>query len=263
MNDLHNKVEIGVQPEMPYAIEEALNRLRINVSFLGGDIRKIMVVSSEPNEGKSFIAMNLWRQLASAGEKSILVDADLRKSVMVETYDIHSEDGIKLYGLSDFLAGTRNLDRCIYSTDLPYGDILPNISNIINPSLMLESSRFAEMLDTLGKAYRYVILDVPPLGIVSDGEFIGNLCDGAILDIRCGVTPRQVVRSSRQQLERANCPLLGVVLNRASGSKNGYYHKYYGRYYGSYYGDGAYASKDAKKAGSHRSHHSEESSKRR
>ena len=80
---MSTKVIIKNNPQMPYLIEEALNRLRINISFLGSDIRKIMVISSEPNEGKSFLAMHLWQQMASAGEKAILVDADMRKSVML------------------------------------------------------------------------------------------------------------------------------------------------------------------------------------
>ena len=90
---MNTKAIIGVDPKLPYAIEEAINRLRINVSFFGTDIRKIMIVSSEPNEGKSFIAMSLWKQMALAGEKTIFVDCDMRKSVLVEQYQIEREDG--------------------------------------------------------------------------------------------------------------------------------------------------------------------------
>ena len=90
---MNTRAVIGVDPELPYAVEEAINRLRINVSFFGSEIRKIMVVSSEPNEGKSFITMSLWKQMAAAGERSILIDADMRKSVMVGTYQIAREDG--------------------------------------------------------------------------------------------------------------------------------------------------------------------------
>jgi Mrp family chromosome partitioning ATPase len=64
------RVKIENMPELPYAVEEALNRLRINTNFLGNEIKKIMVVSSEPNEGKSFVAMHLWRQLAMTGRGS-------------------------------------------------------------------------------------------------------------------------------------------------------------------------------------------------
>ena len=230
---MNTKAVIEVIPELPYSIEEAMNRLRINVNFLGSDIRKIMVVSSEPNEGKSFIAMYLWRQMASAGEKSILVDVDLRKSVMVDTYRISREDGKELWGTTHYLSDNKALEDCILTTYLENGDLLPNVNNVVNPSMLLESSRFAGLLDILGQHYRYVFLDVPPMGLVSDAELIGNLCDGALLVVRAGMTSRSIIRNSIAQLERAGCPLLRVILNRA-GAGGGKYGKYYGKY-GKYY----------------------------
>ena len=230
---MNTKAVIEVIPELPYSIEEAMNRLRINVNFLGSDIRKIMVVSSEPNEGKSFIAMYLWRQMASAGEKSMLVDVDLRKSVMVDTYRISREDGKELWGTTHYLSDNKALEDCILTTYLENGDLLPNVNNVVNPSMLLESSRFAGLLDILGQHYRYVFLDVPPMGLVSDAELIGNLCDGALLVVRAGMTSRSIIRNSIAQLERAGCPLLGVILNRA-GAGGGKYGKYYGKY-GKYY----------------------------
>ena len=226
---MNTKAIIGVDPKLPYAIEEAINRLRINVSFFGTDIRKIMIVSSEPNEGKSFIAMSLWKQMALAGEKTIFVDCDMRKSVLVEQYQIEREDGKDLWGLSHYL---------------PDGDLLPNANNIVNPSMLLESRRFSELLDILAERYRYVFMDVPPLGLVSDAERIGHFCDGAILTVRSGETPRSIIRSSISQLERAGCPILGIALNRVGASSGKYYGGYYGRHYGSkYYTDKYYTSK--------------------
>ena len=238
---MNTKAVIGVNPQMPYSIEEAINRLRINVSFFGTDIRKIMIISSEPNEGKSFIAMSLWRQMALAGERSILVDADMRKSVMVENYQISREDGKELWGLTHYLSDNKKLEDCILTTDIECGDLLPNVNNIINPSMLLESSRFSELLDKLAQEYRYVFLDVPPLGLVSDAERIGNLCDGAILTVRSGVTPKSIIHSSIAQLERAGCPLLGIALNRANAGGGKYGSKYYGHYGSKYYSDKYYA----------------------
>ena len=240
---MNTKGIIEVKPELPYSVEEAVNRLRINVSFLGTDVRKIMVVSSEPNEGKSFVAMNLWRQMALAGEKSILIDADMRKSVMIEQYGIRREDGKEVWGLSHYLSDNKKLVDCILSTDLENGDLLPNANNIVNPSMLLDSKRFAELLDQLQQEYRYVFLDVPPLGLVSDGERIGHLCDGAILVVRSGVTSKSIVRESVNQLQRAGCPLMGIVLNRAGAGGGKYYHKYYGKYYGKYYSSKYYTDK--------------------
>jgi Mrp family chromosome partitioning ATPase len=99
----------------------------------------------------------------------------------------------------------------------------------------LENSRYEELLNAMAQQYRYVFVDAPPLGLVSDAERIGNICDGVILCVRGGATSKAAVRASIQQLERAGCPLLGIVLNRVSDSKGGYYHKYYGKKYGEGY----------------------------
>ena len=236
------KIHIDNMPELPYAMEEAINRLRINISFLGTDVRKIMVISTLPNEGKSFVAMQLWHQIAQAGTPTILLDGDMRKSVMADKYEIVSEDKKELRGISHYLSSDDSIKDAVYKTQWENGDILPNIDNVVNPSMLLESERFEEMLHYMEKRYRYVFIDSPPLSLVSDGERIGNLCDGAILVVRGGVTSKHLVKNSIRQLERANCPLLGIVLNRVEGSKSGYYYKRYcGRYYGSkYYSDTYY-----------------------
>ena len=238
-----NKITFGLMPQIPYAIEEAVNRLRINISFLGSDVRKIMVVSSEPNEGKSFVTMNVWTQMARAGEHAVLVDADMRNSTICKTYDLTRDDGEELKGLSHYLSGSADFRDVIFHTHMPAGDIMPNVENTINPSMLLETEKFNTLLDSLAEHYRYVFVDAPPLGLVSDAERIGNICDGAILCVRSGVTPKGIVRESVRQLERAGCPLLGIVLNRVADSKGGYYSGRYGRYgkyggkYGKYYSE--------------------------
>ena len=239
-----NKIEFGFDPVLPYSIEEAVNRLRINISFLGSDVRRIMIVSSEPNEGKSFIALNLWNQMAEAGEKALLLDADMRNSTLVAKYDLKRTDGKEIKGTSHYLAGNAELGEVLAHTKYSNGDIMPNSENIINPSMLLETEVFGKLLDDLAEKYRYVFVDAPPLGLVSDAERIGNMCDGAILCVRSGETPKGVVKESARQLERAGCPLLGIVLNRVNENKGGYgkYGKYgrYGHYghYGHYYGTG-------------------------
>ncbi len=236
---MSQNIVIENMPELPYAMEEALNRLRINISFLGKKVRKIMVVSTLPNEGKSFVTLQLWNQMAKAGTSSILLDADLRKSVMVDKYQIKLEgsDDEKLKGTSHVLSEDIALEDAIYHTPYECGDILPNIDNVVNPSMLLENDRFKELLNEMADKYRYVFVDSPPLELVSDGEMIGSLCDGAILVVRGGSTSKGMVKNSIRQLERAGCPLLGIVLNRVEGAKGGYYYKKYG---GSYYGSKYY-----------------------
>ena len=223
-----NKIKMDSIQELPYAVEESINRLRINVSFLGNEIKKIMVVSTLPNEGKSFVTMQMWKQMANAGIKSVLVDADMRNSVLVKKNDMERQDGKEMKGLANYLAEDFSLDEVTYESPFENGDIIPNVENIINPSMLLESDKFGNMLNELSKDYRYVFVDAPPLGLVSDAEKIGSMCDGAILVIRSGETTRAEVKNSIKQLERSGCKILGVVLNRATDLKNKYSkQKYY------------------------------------
>ena len=223
-----NKIKMDSIQEIPYAVEEAINRLRINVSFLGNEIKKIMVVSTMPNEGKSFVTMQIWKQMANAGIKSVLVDADMRNSVLVKKNDMERQDGKEMKGLANYLAEDFSLDEVTYESPFENGDIIPNVENIINPSMLLEGDKFGNMLNELSKDYRYVFVDAPPLGLVSDAEKIGSMCDGAILVIRSGETTRAEVKNSIKQIERSGCKILGVVLNRATDLKNKYSkQKYY------------------------------------
>ena len=214
-----NKIKMDSIQELPYAVEESINRLRINVSFLGNEIKKIMVVSTLPNEGKSFVTMQMWKQMANAGIKSVLVDADMRNSVLVKKNDMERQDGKEMKGLVNYLAEDFSLDEVIYESPFENGYIIPNVENIINPSMLLESDKFGNMLNQLAEDYRYVFVDAPPLGLVSDAEKIGSMCDGAILVIRSGETSKSEVKSSIKQLERSGCKILGVVLNRATDAK--------------------------------------------
>lgn len=228
--------------ELPYAMEEALNRLRINIGFCGSDVRTIMVISTFPNEGKSFIASQLWRQMAEAGMDTVLIDMDMRKSALAKQYGMSKEERDSLIGTASYLAGSMPIEDALVHTQLEHGDVMLNTQNVVNPSMLLESDRFTDMLSYLKEKYRYVFLDSPPLDLVSDGERIGNHCDGAILVCRAHETPVKAIKASIGQLERAGCPVLGYVLNRVSSSKGDYYTKRYGRYYGRYggYGYGYY-----------------------
>jgi capsular exopolysaccharide synthesis family protein len=242
-------LKIQQTAELPYALEEAMNRLRINVGFCGKQYKKIMVISSDANEGKSFVAYHLWRTFAGTGSSSLLLDADMRNSVIEKQLDMSQLEGEKI-GLSDYLSKTIPLDDVLYSTNIENGVLLPNFTNIINPSLLLEGERFEGMFQELGERFEYVFVDCPPLNLVSDGERIAAMCDGAVFVVRANSTSGAQIKNSLAHLEMAGCPMLGVVLNRAYGKKSGYYSKYgkYGHYgkYGEYGGYGAYGKKAEK-----------------
>ena len=226
------QIDMNIQA-LPYAVEEAMNRLRVNIKFCGKNTKKILVISSVPNEGKSTVSVHLWMMLAEAGFPSVLVDLDLRKSVLKDRLQFKGEGEIQ--GLDYYLSGLSEYQNVVYETNISNGYIVP-VSNLLeNPSALLEDPRMEELLDRLSEDYRYVIIDSPPLDSVSDGALIASFCDGAILVVRSGMTSRRLVKQSLQQLERVGCRLLGTVLNRVE-TKSRAYQKYYGKY-GSYYSD--------------------------
>lgn len=218
-------------PELPYLVDEALNRLRINVKFCGKNTKKILIVSSVPNEGKSFVSVHLWKMLADAGFRSVLIDTDLRKSVLKDRHNFQCEEEVK--GVDYYLSGLAEYSDIIYQTNVPNGDIVPCTNLLENPSVLLEDPRFRELFDRLSEEYRYVIVDAPPLVNVADGALVATMCDGAILVVNSGETSKTLIRQSLSQLQRSGCKLLGMVLNKAEVANRAYY-KYYGKY-GKYY----------------------------
>lgn len=236
-------------PDLSYAAEEALNRLRVNVKFSGKSTKKLLITSSVPNEGKSHIAIYLWKMLAEAGFRTVFVDGDLRKSVLKDEMDYTCEDE-DLKGLAYYLSGMGEYDEVVHQTNIENADIIPCTNLLQNPSPLLEDPRLEELLNQLAENYDYVIIDSPPLVSVSDGALFAALCDGAILVVRCAETPRGLVRQSINQLARTRCRLLGMVLNgvetnkRAYGKYYGYGGYYYSRYYSYYYGGDYYGGSD-------------------
>jgi len=229
-------LEISNLEQIPYEIDEAINRLHVNLAFCGTEYKKIMITSSVPDEGKSLISMHLWKKLASAGKKVVYVDADLRKSVIRSRYRMKS-DSQDPVGPSHYLSGQAELEDVVYKTSFENAYMVPVVRNMQNPALLLHSERFNQILDTLADNFDYVIIDTPPLESVADGELISAQCDGVLLVVRSGSTRKALISSSIKQLERSKCKLLGVVLNRAEVGKGQYYYyksKEYG-YYKNYY----------------------------
>lgn len=224
MKELH----ICNMPELPFELSEALNQLRVNLGFCGDQVKTVMVTSSVPGEGKSFVTMQLWKQIAQVGTPTLLIDCDLRNSELRSKYGISCNE--KLLGNAHYLAGRAELEEVLYRTNIPNGYILPVASSVANPTILLEGERFARMIETCEKMFGSILIDTPPVGSVADALNIATHCDGTVLVVRSGFTPRKMVDNSVQLLKRTETPLLGIVLNRAdmNSKSNLYYHRYYG-----------------------------------
>ena len=216
---------------LPYGPEEALNRLRVNFNFCGDQFKKIVITSSMPNEGKSAISANLWRLLAETGKRVVMIDADLRKSILRSRYMITldgDEKTSEVPGLAYYLSGQSAKEDVVYATNIRNAYVVPVFHTIANPAILFQGTRFKELLDWLAESFDYVLVDTPPLSSVADADLIASQCDGALLVVRGSFTPRALVADSLKQLERANCRLMGVVLNRVSADyyRYGKYSKY-------------------------------------
>ena len=218
--------------EMDFRTREAYKTLRANLEFAGDDVKVIAVTSCTPNEGKSSISMNLAKAIAEGGKKVILIDADLRKSVLVGRY----KTGAVKFGLTHYLSGQKKFNEVYCATNIQNlyvafsGPVPPN------PSELLGGKYFNNMVVKLREHFDYVIIDTPPLGSVIDSAIVSKQCDGCVIVIASNEISYKFAQKVKEQLEVAECRILGCVLNKVNLTQKGYYGKYYGKYYGRYYG---------------------------
>ena len=218
-----------------YNYEEAVKTLRTNIQFCGSNLKTIMFTSSLPDEGKSETTFAVAASFGSIGKKVLLIDGDIRKSVMIKRHEIQG----KLCGLSQYLSGQKTADEICYETDVENLSIILAGPYSPNPSELLEDPLFKELLDTARSKYDYIIIDTPPMAKLIDGAIVGSLCDGAVIVIESGAISCHLVQKVKSQLEKSGCRILGAVLNRVGTNyDSGYYKKYYGKYYGKYYVSG-------------------------
>ena len=204
------KVTMNLPEVKDYRLTEGLNQLKTNLAFCGKDIKVITITSSVQNEGKSSVAFDLSKTMAEGGKKILMVDADLRKSVLAAKYHIQGIDK----GLSHYLTGQAEIEDIIYETETEgfYLSVAGPLSP--DPTSLLDSDQFQKFIDKVREDYDYVIIDAPPLGVVIDAAIIGKYCDGAVLVIEQGVIKRKVVQDVIKQLKRGKVRILGAVLNK-------------------------------------------------
>ncbi|MCI9665219.1 MAG: CpsD/CapB family tyrosine-protein kinase [Lachnospiraceae bacterium] len=219
-----------------YNYREAIKTLRTNIQFCGSNIRVVMLTSSLPDEGKSSISISLAESLAQIGNKTILIDADIRKSVMFTRFQRAGHE--EMYGLSQYLSGQKLLRDVIYETNVRDLSLIFAGPYSPNPTELLEENLFSIMFEVLRASYDYIIIDTPPMAEIIDGAIIAKHCDGAVMVIESGAISYHLEQKVKKQLETAGCRVLGAVLNKVDKEKFGKYGKYgyYGKYgkYGKY-----------------------------
>jgi capsular exopolysaccharide synthesis family protein len=226
-------IKLKFESTNDYFTREAFKVLRTNIQFCGIDVKVIAVTSCESHEGKTTVCAELSRAIAESGKKVLLIDADMRKSVMIARYS--EEKGV--VGLSQYLSGMVNKEDVIYTAEGEGFDIIFAGKFPPNPVELLGSTRFKKLIEESKADYDYVIIDAPPLGMVIDGAVIASNCDSAIIVVSIDMVRYSYVLNVKSQLEKSGCHILGVILNHVQ-KKNGTYYK---RYYQKYQGYGYYS----------------------
>jgi capsular exopolysaccharide synthesis family protein len=239
------KVKSGVHLERIFledpqtSFAEAIRTIRSGVMLSSIDSPKkiVLVTSSVPEEGKTTVASNLAFALGQV-KKTLLIDADMRRPKIGR---ILGGANANLTGLSQLVTGEAPLERCVYPVAqgsqlsvLPAGRIPPN------PLELLASHRFTEAIERLAAAYDVIVIDSPPVQLVSDALVLSNLATDVVYVVKADDTPYPLARLGIRRLRRVNAPILGVVLNlldavkadRYYGEYSGYGRRYYNRKYG-------------------------------
>jgi capsular exopolysaccharide synthesis family protein len=217
-------------------MSEAFRALRTSLLLSRADHppQVILVTSALPREGKTTAAANLAVTLAQLGDKTIVVDADLRKPGIERLLNM---TGGNYAGLSSYLAGASSLEL----VTVPHPTI-PNLAAIPtgplppNPADLLASHKLAEAIAELRTKYKFVVIDSPPVMAATDAVILSVQTDGVLLVVRSGETPKEAFTRTRDLLVSVKCNILGVVLNAVNASSPDYYYSY--RYYPYSYGYG-------------------------
>lgn len=230
------KIELKLPGMDDFFTQEAYNVLRTNLQFCGQDVKVIGITSCHENEGKTTVVLHLARSLAELGKRILVIDADMRKSVMAGR-NTSVENAV---GLSEMLTGMKKLKECIYATQYPSLQLMFAGKYPPNPVELLNGKYFTALINETRKVYDYVIVDAPPLGSVIDAAVIAQNCDGTILVIGDGNVHYREAQEVKIQLEKSGKKILGVVRNNTKKRNSSYYKKdkyyKYGSKYGGKYG---------------------------
>jgi len=209
---------------------EAYRVLRTNLHYANPDapLRRLLVTSTAPGEGKSTTLANLAVTLAQTERSVLVVDADLRRPVIHQIFHQRMTPG-----LTSYLAGDALLEAVIVKTATPNLSAVPSGPTPPNPAELLSSRRMREFLEHVSDRFDLVLLDSPPVLAVTDASALASMTDGVVFVIGAGKVPYSAVRRAKSQIEAAQGRILGAVVNQFEArASDGYSKAYYQRYYG-------------------------------
>ena len=203
--------------------QEAFKALRTNLQFCGKDIHTVMITSCHENEGKTIITLQLAKSLSELNKRVLVIDADMRKSVMAGRNTSAKHPA----GLSEVLTGLVTAEESLYRTQYENLSIMFAGQYPPNPVELLGGPYFERLLEEMKEVYDYILIDVPPLGSVIDAAVVAAKCDGTILVISDNQVRRRQAIEVVDQLKKSGSKILGVVRNNIKKKGSGRYKKYY------------------------------------
>ena len=221
-------IELRLNDSDNYFVREAYRVLRTNILFCGPDIKTIVITSANMNEGKTTVSLHLAASLAELGKRVLIMDTDMRKSVMAG----RESNAKNVMGLSELLTEQCSMTSVIYPTQVENLSVMFAGQYPPNPAELLSATRFSRLMEVVREIYDYVIIDTPPLGMVVDAAIVAAKCDGAAI-LLGGAAHAPQVQEVADMLKKSGCSLLGVIFNQTTKTKSAYY-KSQGKYYGKY-----------------------------
>lgn len=231
----------ALNPFSPAA--EQYRKIRTNIEFSSADkkINSLVVTSSGPSEGKTTTAANLAIVFANAGNRVVLVDADLRRPNVALSFRVPNVDGLSNYlAEKNSIGGSFLSEKDLETAYLTQGDtqlgsrlIVTSVENLYlmpsgpippNPSELLNSRRMQDLVNILSESFDLVIFDMPPVVMVTDAQILSSYVDGTILVVRERVSKKQAVLEAKKLLDMVQANVIGVVYNGSKQEDEAYYY---------------------------------------
>ncbi len=233
MRDADAARELVTQLEPKSSFAEAYRSARTSIIFAANEtpLNTLLVTSAGPREGKTTTAVNLAVTLAQAGNRVLLIDADMRKPRVHTVFSFENANG-----LSSLLTDSNDIADTCRKTPVPNLSVITSGPIPVNPAELLASQRMKKLLGALEKSFDRVIIDCPPVISVTDASVLSAMVDGVVLVIGAGKTSRKVVLMVKKRLGEAKAKVLGVIMNFVDSRRGHHYYYYAPHYYYTYYG---------------------------
>lgn len=224
-NEKRKKLQtpLFVEDKPKSIVSEKVRGIRSNIMFSGvEEIRSIIVTSEKPAAGKSIVSANIAITYAQAGYKTLIIDGDMRKPTQHYHFETTNYDG-----LSNLIIGKSDFDRAIRSTRINNLDLLTSGPIPPNPSELIASARFENILDKLLGIYDFILIDTPPVISVTDAQVYLRNVEDCVLVIDTERNNKNEIKKAKRLIEQADGHLLGAILNKTSKERSSTYY-YYG-----------------------------------